>query len=85
MVEWLHATFALTAADVRCSSKTIEYAVLRDTQSAEILDILFQVLERESREPVGLDAATQAKYEAARERVQSARRDAQSRIKPAAR
>ena len=58
---------------------------MRSTRSDEILDILFQVLERESHEPAGLDAATQAKYEAARERVRSARLAMESRIKPAAR
>ena len=58
---------------------------LRNTQSVEIHDILFQVLEREGHEPAGLDAETQANYEAAGTRVLAARRAPQDRIKPAAR
>ena len=81
MVEWLFATVGLTADDVIGN----KYRALSVSRIAEIQDILFRVLERDGREPAGLDAATQAKYEAARGRVHAARRAAQLRIKPAAR
>ena len=84
VVQWLHATFALTADDVRGSGGTDEYAALCASYSPEIFDILFRILELEEHEPVGLDAATQAKYEEARERMRSARLAMQSQIKPAA-
>ena len=84
IVRWWFETFDLTVAHVGQTNE-IRCRILKCTKSAEILDILFRVFEREGHEPAGLDAETQAKYDAAGTRVLAERQVLQDRIKPAAR